>query len=290
MADHLKDYIQKSREHLDRDEPRLDFKESLFAEIEKRSAQKRPWFASLYVKRIAIAASLCLLVICTFLIWQEDPKESNTLVSNSGASFQKSADSAVSMETTKVDVTEKLNEFKPLDPPILTKNNPSDLKSKNITNDRKLYKQETQKLNEDPVLIANLEKTKPTEIPQSNTGGDFTLPSHTETVHTQATEIVTAINPSEVKPDVPLQTIQEPAMESSSSEQTIAMESNQTQNVGSFIKKGVWGFLKKKARQITNNAIDIQSDESKEPTALALHFKSNLIEVQKTIPLNQESD
>lgn len=290
MADNLKDYIQKSREYLDRDEPRLDFKESLLAELKNRTAQKRPWFVRVYDKRLAVAASLLLLLICAFLIWQDDSVDSDVFVSNPGAHLQKTTASVNALDTMNELIANNPNQLKSQNPLFPVKNNPLPLKTTKLTNVRKQHKPESVVANEDPASIVNLEVPQPTDGMKSSSNVDLVHSQQTDIAQTLSNEATTSLNPAEVKQEAQLQTIQEPVMESSGQEQTLAVESDQTQNVGSYIKKGVWSFLKKKAKQITNNALDIQSDDSKQPTALALHFKSDLIEVQKTIPLNRESD
>ncbi len=281
MADKLKDFIQSSRQEWDRHEIRSDFKDQLFDKIlnetpiQKVSTSKSLW------KPLAVAASLIALVVCGILINFPTSKEINASIV---------ADPSKQKENSSEDFS-IADESKNQDHPMIqyidpTKEKINTFKAKNKKSRVVSFKERKRILLADQTIQSTKDIEPTITIPQP-------VPAMTDT------EKSSSPASTKVTSDVALQApvsedkskeSQETVDVNPSTQQSFAQETHEVQTVGSFLKKGFLKFISKKTKQWTNNAVDLQTNSATEPTALAFNLKSNLFEISKSFPLQQEGE
>lgn len=288
MADKLKDFIQASKERLDREEPRSEFREALFHELYRNQNQKRAFWTPAVIKRLAIAASLCLLVVCSLLLNREAYRKPDHMSSRSPGTLKYpepgNAVDQVSPTDQKISLPDEsyIVEKKSLPAPHSNLNPQSNQVIESIQESPN-----TDNIQQPSLAVATQDSVR-TSTQEIIVDGSAELNKNTEPV--SSVMDTSNLKSKDTEPIVADLNANKPVSDQAGYTSAEHKPAQEAQDVGSYIKKGVWNFIKKKAKKITNNTIDIQSDVKNEGTALALHFKSDLIEIQKTIPLTSERD
>lgn len=279
MADKLKDFIQSSRQEWDRHEIRSDFKDQLFDKIlnetpiQKVSTSKSLW------KPLAVAASLIALVVCGILINFPTSKKINaSIVADPSKQKENSSENFSFADESK-------NQDRPMIPLIdPTKEKINTVKTKNKKSRVVSFKERKRILLADQTIQStkDIEPTIPQPVPAMTDTEKSSSPASTKVT----ADIALQAPVSEDKSKESHETV----ATSPSAHQSITQEAHEVQTVGSFLKKGVLKFISKKTKQWTNNAVDLQTNSAAEPTALAFNLKSNLFEISKSFPLQQEGE
>lgn len=283
MADKLKEFIQASRSEFDRHPVRDDFKEQLFRTMEQTKAANHGKKREVgFLTRFAAAASLLLIIGFGIWLWNQPFKTSDTPMIADLSTPPNAAESQVqapAINQTSHSPDEKYTQF--------SNNNErsSRVEKSKVKRARLVSFKERKK-----VLLAEVENHPApiSIIEQTGTSGE----QPKETTQEIAAHLPVVNAPTETTTQIqsPQNTNDHHASTSIATPDVASSTSSEPQSVGSFLKKGVMKFLSKKTKQWTNNAVDLKTTPSDEPSSLALNIKSELFEFSKSIPLNHENE
>ncbi len=278
MEDYLKEYIQRSRQDLDKELPRKELFAEIMNQMESGNARQQSFTRKFTVRRLAIAASL-LTVTFLFVAYLAIQKRETPDLAN--VSQQIESDQ---VGNTGPDATEETIEIGKL-PKQETKD---PLRSEPHTMPQSSHSVPHPVFASEP-KVANMDHEQSNE--QSFVAAENTSPLDQELVSAKG-------QPFELHNQNSITTAD--SIENSISEHPIAMEDKapvseehavsptqenqppEAQSVGSFLKKGFLKFLSKKTKEWTSNTIDFQTGNRGHESALAVNVKTELLEFSKT--------
>lgn len=283
MADKLKEFIQASRSEFDLHPVRDDFKEQLFRTLEQTNAANHGKKQEVgFLTRFAAAASLLLIIGFGAWLWNQPFTTSDTPIIaelSTPPSAVESQMQAPAINQSSHSQEEKYTQF--------SNNNErsSRVEKSKVKRARVVSFKERKK-----VLLAEVENhpTPTSIIEQPVTSGEQTKETNQEIA--AQLPVVNASTETTTQVQSPQNSTDHQASASIATRDVASSTSTEPQSVGSFLKKGVMKFLSKKTKQWTNNAVDLKTTPSDEPSSLALNIKSELFEFSKSIPLNHENE
>lgn len=283
MSDHLKEYIQKSRQDFDNEIPRPELFGEIMNRLDSRPSVRENRFISFRSYKLAIAASI-LTTVLLFVAYLSFFKNENPVLvqvpvktplnydektipikpSEMPANQDESGRAAMIVANPETPLP---NTFKRQVPkPVFISEPAISYEVHDTINEHSFVTEENKKPSTNEQELSSV-KAGPGEEPQ---------PAISDASESKMTTTQPEVR-SEEKDALVLA-----APELKSGEERKAPEAR---SVGSFLKRSVLRFLSKKTKEWTSNAIDLQTGENDQATALAVNVKTELVEFSKTIHL-----
>ncbi len=301
MSDKLKTYIQQSKSKFDSKLPKPDLFDKIMEGYESKHLKTHRPFKStkIIIKWMAVAASLSLVIICgKFLMFpdQQFPNSRqsafhtkqiintastiNTIIGekqlNEKVAIENKPDRKMSKQAV---ITTEATEIITNQRNLTTKNKQLNVSSENNENhdsphllvqmndDSKL--QDSSQNKSDKVSTASYEKLDADPAHLVESANQSSIASH-PTQDQQPGETVTQVDEElEVDTEVP---------------------AAEFQSLSSVIKKGLFGFLFKKAKKWSGNTLTLETKETEHKQILAVHFETEKLEFSKEIKIKNTKD
>lgn len=316
MSDPLKKYIQQAKHRLDVEHPDPDLFGKIMSRIEIADSKPLP------VKRnfsfsfqwMAVAASLIFLIVCSlFLITNQGYLQSNHQIAQE-QNKQLSQDPVnLKQPTNNTATQEQFNQSEQTNS-IQETAFAANTKSHTLNNLQKILKSEAQYNNASNSHLIGIQKepaTIATENPkqESKLKTEITDGANTEIASQNAIQKSgenSLVNQTEIAQLDPInnQEKSNPVETAQATSQELVKQQNDADQVGlaavqqeecssegvsanqnlkGLIKKGIFGFVSKKAKKWSGDALSIENKGKKDETILAVHYKNEKFEFSKAI-------